>query len=48
MTASEPDRIGRKLLEAAGARPAPELAYAFPGATCISVNGARVVVDTIE
>lgn len=38
MTTSELDLIGRKLLEAAGARPAPELAYAFPGATCISVN----------
>jgi methionyl aminopeptidase len=38
MTTSELDQIGRKLLEAAGARPAPELAYAFPGATCISVN----------
>jgi hypothetical protein len=38
MTTSELDRIGRKLLEAAGARPAPELTYAFPGATCISVN----------
>jgi methionyl aminopeptidase len=38
MTTSELDRIGRELLEAAGARPAPELAYAFPGATCISVN----------
>ncbi|MET4801488.1 type I methionyl aminopeptidase [Bradyrhizobium sp. LB11.1] len=38
MTTSELDQIGRKLLEAAGARSAPELAYAFPGATCISVN----------
>ncbi len=38
MTTSELDQIGRRLLEAAGARPAPELAYAFPGATCISVN----------
>lgn len=38
MTTAELDRIGRELLEAAGARSAPELAYAFPGATCISVN----------
>ena len=38
MTTLELDRIGRGLLEAAGARPAPELLYAFPGATCISVD----------
>jgi len=38
MTTSELDQIGRKLLEASGARSAPELAYDFPGATCISVN----------
>jgi len=38
MTTSELDRIGRTLLEAAGARSAPELAYDFPGATCISIN----------
>jgi methionyl aminopeptidase len=38
MTTAELDRIGRQLLEAAGARSAPELAYDFPGATCISVN----------
>jgi len=38
MTTSDLDQIGRKLLDAAGARPAPELAYGFPGATCISVN----------
>jgi methionyl aminopeptidase len=38
MTTRELDRLGRRLLEAAGARPAPELAYGFPGATCISVN----------
>jgi methionyl aminopeptidase len=51
MTTAELDGIGRKLLDAAGARPAPELAYGFPGATCISVNeeiahgipGARVI-----
>ncbi|WP_128925973.1 type I methionyl aminopeptidase [Bradyrhizobium guangxiense] len=38
MTTSELDRIGRRLLEVAGARSAPELAYDFPGATCISVS----------
>lgn len=38
ITTAELDRIGRALLEAAGARSAPELAYNFPGATCISVN----------
>lgn len=38
MTSAELDALGRKLLEAAGARPAPELAYGFPGATCISIN----------
>lgn len=32
------DAIGRKVLEDAGARSAPELCYQFPGATCISVN----------
>ena len=34
---SETD-IGRALLEAEGARSAPELTYNFPGATCISIN----------
>ncbi|MBX9738507.1 MAG: type I methionyl aminopeptidase [Beijerinckiaceae bacterium] len=38
MTTGELDRIGRRILEAAGARPGPELCYDFPGATCISVN----------
>lgn len=38
MTTADLDRIGRELLEKAGANPAPELCYAFPGATCISVN----------
>jgi methionyl aminopeptidase len=38
MTTAELDLIGRRILEDAGARSAPELAYAFPGATCISVN----------
>lgn len=38
ITTLELDRIGRKILEDAGARSAPELCYKFPGATCISVN----------
>ncbi|MCK9919278.1 type I methionyl aminopeptidase [Microbacteriaceae bacterium K1510] len=38
MTTAELDQIGRKFLEQAGAKPAPELSYGFPGATCISVN----------
>ncbi len=38
MTTGELDSIGRGLLEAAGAQSAPEVAYGFPGATCISVN----------
>jgi methionyl aminopeptidase len=51
MTTAELDEIGRRLLDAAGARSAPELVYDFPGATCISVNeqvahgipGSRVI-----
>ena len=38
ITTRELDDIGRRFMEAAGARPAPEAVYAFPGATCISVN----------
>lgn len=38
ITTGELDRLGRRLLEAEGARPGPELCYGFPGATCISVN----------
>ncbi|MGI9502359.1 MAG: type I methionyl aminopeptidase [Geminicoccaceae bacterium] len=38
MTTRELDDIGRQRLERQGARPAPELVYGFPGATCISVN----------
>lgn len=38
MTTLELDNIGRQMLDAAGARSAPELCYKFPGATCISVN----------
>ena len=52
MTTAELDAIGRKVLEDAGARSAPELSYNFPGATCISVNeevahgipGSRVIL----
>ena len=40
MTTKELDDIGRRTLEAEGARPAPEITYGFPGATCISVNNA--------
>ncbi len=38
ITTAELDDMGRRLLEREGARSAPELAYEFPGATCISVN----------
>lgn len=38
MTTAELDAIGRDLLDRAGAVPAPEACYGFPGATCISVN----------
>lgn len=38
MTTRELDEIGRAGLDAHGARSAPELAYGFPGATCISIN----------
>lgn len=38
MTTRELDEIGRAVLERAGAASAPEALYAFPGATCISVN----------
>ena len=38
ITTQELDDIGRKVLESAGARSAPEFCYQFPGATCISVN----------
>ena len=53
MTTAELDLIGRRMLEAAGARSAPESCYNFPGATCISINeevahgipGDRVIND---
>jgi methionyl aminopeptidase len=38
ITTRELDDLGRRLLEAEGARSAPELTYGFPGATCISVG----------
>ena len=38
MTTRELDEIGRSLLEADGARSAPEVVYQYPGATCISVS----------
>ena len=38
ITTGELDDLGRRLIEAEGARSAPQLAYDFPGATCISVN----------
>lgn len=38
MTTRELDEIGRALLEAEGARSAPQVTYKFPGATCISIS----------
>jgi len=38
MTTAELDAVGRAALARHGARSAPEVAYNFPGATCISVN----------
>lgn len=38
MTTGELDAMGRALLEREGALSAPQSAYGFPGATCISVN----------
>lgn len=38
VTTAELDEIGRDVLAARGARSAPQLAYRFPGVTCISVN----------
>jgi methionyl aminopeptidase len=38
VTTAELDAIGRAVLEEAGARSAPRLAYRFPAWTCISVN----------
>ncbi len=38
VTTRELDAIGREVLAQHGARSAPQLAYSFPGVTCISVN----------
>ena len=38
ITTGELDEIGRGLLESEGARSAPQVAYNYPGATCISVS----------
>ncbi|HLO31664.1 MAG TPA: type I methionyl aminopeptidase [Anaerolineales bacterium] len=38
MTTRELDEIGRTMLEAEGARSAPQVTYDFPAATCISVS----------
>lgn len=38
VTTAELDEIGERLLAHHGAVPAPRATYAFPGATCISVN----------
>lgn len=38
VTTAELDEVGRDVLKANGARSAPQLAYGFPGWTCISVN----------
>lgn len=38
VTTAELDEVGRDVLQAHGARSAPQLAYGFPGWTCISVN----------
>src|SRR5687767_8481073 len=38
MTTRELDEVGRTLLEAEGARSAPQITYDYPAATCISVS----------
>ncbi|HEY0941908.1 MAG TPA: type I methionyl aminopeptidase [Steroidobacter sp.] len=38
VTTAELDEIGKEILDRHGARSAPQLAYGFPGATCISLN----------
>lgn len=38
VTTAELDEVGRDVLRRHGARSAPQLAYRFPGVTCISVN----------
>jgi len=51
ITTAELDAVGKAILDRYGARSAPQLAYNFPGVTCISINneaahgipGSRVV-----
>ncbi len=51
ITTADLDAVGARFLRENGARSAPQLAYKFPGATCISVNdevahgipGSRVI-----
>jgi methionyl aminopeptidase len=38
ITTEDLDAIGREILKRHGARSAPQLAYGFPGTTCISIN----------
>ena len=38
VTTAELDAVGKEILDRYGARSAPQLAYGFPGVTCISVN----------
>ena len=38
VTTAQLDAIGKEILDRHGARSAPQLAYGFPAATCISVN----------
>src|ERR687891_27940 len=38
VSTAELDAVGRDVLRAHGARSAPQLAYGFPGATCVSVS----------
>jgi methionyl aminopeptidase len=53
MTTAELDGIGERFARAEGARSAPQLAYDFPGFTCLSVNeeivhgvpGSRVLAE---
>lgn len=53
VTTGQLDELAQRIAESHGARSAPQLTYAFPGFTCISVNdeivhgvpGARALVD---
>lgn len=42
ITTEELDRVAARVLEEHGARSAPQLAYGFPGTSCISVNDEAV------